>query len=78
MNYKYFEKLSKMVDHHLNESKGWAALYDKCKKKDDLFGCGYCIRKQNEHNQMASYFLYALTDLHYVPGTWRQVWGQAK
>lgn len=74
----YFEKLTKMAEHHLNEAKAWSHLFDVCKEKNDYFGCKFCLKKQEAHQEMTTYFIFALKDLHYVPGTWRQVWGQAR
>lgn len=69
------QNLMKMVAHHLNEANGWAQLR---KNSSDVFSWNYCARKEIAHHEMMVYFYYLLKDVHYVKGTWRQVWGHRK
>ena len=69
------QDLTKMVAHHLAEANWYAQL-----RKDSIddFSWNFYAEREAAHHEMTVYFYYLLKDVHYVKGTWRQVWGHRK
>ena len=66
------QKLIRMIERHLNESKMWNELsgkYSGC-----IYAQKYANDRADEHLRMCAYWMAAVKNMHYVPGTWRVVY----